>query len=221
VGIAERDFVRLKEEWLKHVMMIGGLTSSYRVNAYFVADALNWATMDCWMSHETLAAWAGCSPKTVQRSFALMEEHSVLAVYRRRGSAHPLRYAPVYLEQAAPSLVRHSGQSWPEQLDNGVHESFLSILPESSEEDGLPKGALERVSLQSQVSFKLGERGGLESELARVLGSFDVLLRLASIHDHIITRLAEALVKDQLGDRQIRAAKLAARQSQPGGPRDD
>jgi hypothetical protein len=216
VAIAEREFVQLKEEWLKRMMMIGGLVPSHRVLAYFVTDSLNWATMDCWLSHQTLANWAGTSTKTVQRTTLRMEGKNLMAIYRRNGSSHPLRYAPVYLAGATSDTdVRQTGHRRSPGLDTRVHESFLRIPFESSVEDGLPKEESKKgVSVRNYLSFNLAERGRLESEVAPLLGGIDVLLRLAAIHDDIVTRICEAYLTDNLGDRQIKAAKLAAKQSQ-------
>jgi hypothetical protein len=215
-AISERDFVRLKEEWLKHVMMIGALVPSYRVIAYFMTDSLNWATMDCWRSHQTLADLAGTSPKTVQRTTMLTEEKNLITVYRRVGRSQPLRYAPMYLVGSSlDSAVDASGRQCPAGMDTGVHQSFLGIQFESSEE-GLPKEDYEGVFFPKRLSFNLAERGRIETELATIMGGFDVLLRLAAIHDDIVTRLCEAHVTGQLGYRQIKAAKLAANQTQLG-----
>jgi hypothetical protein len=213
-AICERDFATLKEEWLKRTMMIGSLIPSYRVIAYFLVDALNWATMDCWPRHDTLAGLAGPSLKTVQRSILLMEETNLLAVYRRVGSSHPLRYVPNYLMR--DTAVPHIGHRRPRKVDAGVHQSFLSTLSESSLADGRQKQQRPvRDASPRPLSFDRAQRGRLECQVAPLLGGFEVLFRLAAIHDDIITRLCEAHQTGHLGERQIRAAKLAAKQSQP------
>jgi hypothetical protein len=213
-AISERNFVQLKEEWLKRVMMIGAVVPSHRVLAYFATDSLNWATMDCWLSHQTMADWAGTSTKTVQRTTLRMEDKNLLAVYRRDRSSHPLRYAPVYLVgTTSDTEVARTGHRRPPALDTGVHESFLVTPFESSVRDGLTKEESKGDSVQKCLSFKLAERGRLESEIAPLLGGIDVLLRLAAIHDDIVTRICEAHLTGHLGERQIKAAKLAAKQS--------
>lgn len=139
-----------------------------------------------------------------------MESKSLMAMYRRAGSSHPLRYAPVYLlETTADAAVRATGHLHRTGLDAGVHESFLTTSSESSVTSGLPK---EDYFRESVLSFQLAERGRLESEISPLIGGFDVLLRLAAIHDDIITRICEAYETGQLGTRQIRAVKLAAKQ---------
>jgi hypothetical protein len=215
-AISDREFGRLKEEWLKRVMMIGALAPSYRVLAYFVTDSLNWATMDSWLSHQTMAGLAGTSTKTVQRTTSLMEDKTLMAVYRRDGSTHPLRYAPVYLVQTVSDTeVARTGQRCQLKLDAGVHESFLLTPFESFLENGRPKEESQKgVSVQPYLSFNLAERGRYELEVAPLLGGMDVLLRLAAIHDDIVTRICEAYLRGHLGERQIKAAKLAAKQSQ-------
>jgi hypothetical protein len=216
-AISEREFASLKEECLKRTMMVGSLLPSYRVIAYFLVDSLNWATMDCWMRHDTLAGLAGPSLKTVQRSILIMKETSLLAVYRRVGSSHPLRYAPNYLmRKTEDAAVPHIGHRRPRKVDAGVHQSFLSTLSESSLADIRPEQQRPVGDASPRpLSFDPAQRGRLESQIAPLLGGFEVLFRLAAIHDDIITRLCEAHQTGHLGERQIRAAKLAAKQSQP------
>jgi hypothetical protein len=215
-AISEREFASLKEECLKRTMMVASLLPSYRVIAYFLVDSLNWATMDCWPRHDTLAGLAGPSLKTVQRSILIMEETNLLAVYRRRASSHPLRYAPNYLiRKTEDTAVPHFGHRCPRKVDARVHQSFLSTLSESSlascrPEQQRPVGD----DNPRPLSFDRAQRGRLESQVAALLGGFEVLFRLATIHDDIITRLCEAHQTGHLGERQIRAAKLAAKQSQ-------
>jgi hypothetical protein len=43
-----------------------------------------------------------------------------------------------------------------------------------------------------------------------------VALSAAAIHDDIVTRICEAYLTGNLGERQIKAVKLAAKQSQMG-----
>jgi hypothetical protein len=147
-----------------------------------------------------------------------MENKNLMAVYRRDGSSHPLRYAPVYLVEMTPDMKgARTGQRCQPELDAGVHQSFLSTSLKSFLEDGLPKEESKKgVSVQSYLSFNLAERGRYEREVAPLLGGMDVLFRLAAIHDDIVTRICEAYVTGNLGERQIRAAKLAAKQSQTG-----
>jgi hypothetical protein len=193
-------------------MGLSELVHSYRVIAYFLVDALNWATMDCWLSHETLAQRSGVSSKTVQRSVVEMEKKKVLAVYRQPGSRHPLRYAPVYLPDIA---VHRGGHQWPELPDIDVHQSFLDTQSRSflaaARSDAADKG---RGANHKLPSFKLTERGRFEAQLADRIGGLDVLSRLAAVHDDIITRLCEALYSNNLGDNQIRSLKLASKQVQ-------
>jgi hypothetical protein len=213
-AISEREFARLKEEWLKRVMMIGALPSSHRVLAYFLTDSLNWATMDCWPSHDTIAQWAGMSTKTVQRTMSILEEKKLLAVYRREGSTHPLRYAPVYLtETTSDRKIARTGQRCRPELDADVHESFLPIQLKPFLQNGLPKEDSNNKAGQPELSFSLAERGRIEPEVAGLFGGIDVLYRLATIHDTIVTRLCEAHMRGELDQRQIKAAKLAAKQS--------
>jgi hypothetical protein len=165
-----------------------------------------------------MAGWAGTSTKTVQRTTLLMEDKTLMAVYRRNGSSHPLRYAPVYLvETTSDTEVPRTGRRRPPGLDTGVHQSFLVTPFQSSVEDGLPKEENKKgVFVRNYLSFNLAERGRLESKVAPLLGGIEVLLRLAAIHDDIVTRICEAYLRGDLGERQLKAAKLAAKQSQTG-----
>jgi hypothetical protein len=214
-AISERAFNRLREEWLKRVMMIGALIPSHRVIAYFMTDSLNWATMDSWLSHQTMANLAGISTKTVQRTTSLMEDKKLMAVYRREGSSHPLRYAPVYLVETILDTEGPRTGHWCQPgVDTDVHQSILVIPFESSVDDGLPREENKGDTVRTHLSFNLAERGCLETKVAPLLGGIDVLGRLAAIHDDIVTRICEAYVSGHLGDRQIKAAKLAAKQTQ-------
>ena len=192
-AISDLEFSRLKAEWLKRIMMIGSLVPSHRVIAFFMTDYLNWATMDCWLSHDTLAGFAGTSSKTVQRTTSIMEGKNLLAVYRRPGSSQPLRYAPVYLMGTPDSDVGVTGHRALPKVDIGVHQSLLLTPFESSVRNGLPKEESKKgLSIQNYLSFNLAERGRYEREVASLLGGMDVLLRLAAIHDDIVTRICEA-----------------------------
>jgi hypothetical protein len=214
VCIPEAQFVRAKEEWLKRVMTTRGLVPSHRVASYFLADALNWATMDAWLSYQTLGGLMGVCPKTAERSVHKLEEHNLLAVYRRSGSKSSLRYAPVYLQDSQPSpAFRPHGHACPRFADTAVHQSFLSTPLESSLHEGIPTKRIGEENLKRALSFDLRERGRIEIALGHLLGDYDLLLRLAAIHDDIITRLSEAYCTNNLGPRQIKAALLAARQS--------
>ena len=217
-AIPEREFACLKEEWLKRTMMFGSLLPSYRVVAYFLTDCLNWATMDCWPKHETLAVLGGASTKTVQRSIETMEEKNLLAVYRRAGSSHPLRYAPIYLVgKKQDTAVSQTGHPCPRKVDTGVHQSFLSTHLESFVVGDRAEQRPIGNTLPRNLSFNRAHRGRLETEVARRVGGFDVLFCLAAIHDEVITRICEAHSIGHLEDRQIRALKLAARQTQWDG----
>jgi Helix-turn-helix domain len=214
-SVDEREFASLKEEWLHRTMMIGALAPSHRVAAYFIVDSLNWATMDCWPSHERLAGLVGVSSKTIQRALSQLEAKNLLAVYRRAGSSHPLRYSPIYLTVAKPDTdVPQIGHVCPEKVDIGVHQPFLKTLPESSLKPATEQaGRLSRMG-SGVLPFKIAERGRIEMQVAPLIGGFDLLSRLAAIHDGIVTRLCVAHQTGCLDARQVRAARLAAAQSQ-------
>jgi hypothetical protein len=216
-SIGDLEFACLKAEWLKRSMKTGSLVPSHRLVAYFLVDCLNWATMDCWPSHERLAEFIGASSKTVQRSLSRLEERNLLAVYRRAGSSNPLRYAPIYLATGKRDIdVWQSGHRRLETADIGVHQPFLCTLPESSLEAAAGRTQKQNQGGVEVLPFKFAERGRIENQIAPLFGGFDVLWRLAAIHDGTITRLCMAHQTGRLGPREIKAAKLAAAQSQFG-----
>jgi hypothetical protein len=206
-GVDEASFNRMKAEWLGRIMR-KPLIPSCRVVAYFIADQLNWATMDCWASHGFTAQQAKVGEKTIQRSIGSMEHGLLLSVFRARGTRNPLRYAPLYgVASKEDAGVQATGHPRPLSLVVQDHVSFLETRPESS------LGSLSGISNDlHQPSFDRAERINLEFEVARLLGGRDQLSSLALIDDEIVTRLCEAFATKQFTVRQVRAASLAANQ---------
>ena len=207
----------MKQEWLNYIMRMQALFPSYRLVAYFLVEHLNWATMDCWPSHKVLSDHVGMCEKTIQRAISAMEQIGVLSAWRLQGSRHPFRYAPVYFRgKKQDTRVLSLGQRCPETMDARVHKSFLQNLPKSPLVN-VPATEQRLLALYEptshRLSFKRSERGKLEPQIAQRLEGFDVLSRLAAINDEIITRLCEAHCRNELSERQIRAAQLAAKQS--------
>jgi hypothetical protein len=64
-------------------------------------------------------------------------------------------------------------------------------------------------------SFERQRRGAIEVKLAEMFGphGLDVLARLSAIDDAIIERLCQACVDGVLSERDLAAARLAAKQS--------
>jgi hypothetical protein len=143
-----------------------------------------------------------------------MEANRMLAVYRHPNKKRPLRYAPIYLanERRRDIPVVANRHSCPSRVVAGVHQSYLPTQFESFV-GGRPTQEVDNLCVSQSPSFSLTERGRLEAVIAPLLGGMHVLLRLAVIHDDIITRLCEAHQREKLGPRQIKAAKLAAKQS--------
>jgi hypothetical protein len=206
-GVDEPSFNRMKAEWLNRIMR-KPLLPSYRVVAYFLADQLNWATMDCWASHGFTSSQSKLGEKTIQRALISLEHGLVLSIFRARGSRNPLRYAPLYWTPEQDTVVSSAGHPGPSPPDTQDHVSFLETHSKSF------LGADRRNSSNSlsQPSFDRAERINLEFEVARLLGGRDQLSRLALIDDEIVTRLCEAFATKQLKVRQVRAASLAANQ---------
>jgi hypothetical protein len=67
--------------------------------------------------------------------------------------------------------------------------------------------------VQPHLSFKLAQRGKLEVEVARLIGGYDLLSRLAAVNEEIVNRLCEAQHRGIFEDRLIKATSLAAKQS--------
>jgi hypothetical protein len=206
-GVDEPSFNRMKAEWLNR-MMRKPLIASHRVVAYFIADQLNWATMDCWASHGFTSSQDKLGEKTIQRALSSLEHGLVLSIFRARGSRNPLRYAPRYWTPEQDTAVSSAGHSRPATPDMRDHVSFLETHSKSflGPERGNCSNNLR------QPSFDRAERINLEFEVARLLGGRDQLSRLALIDDEIVTRLCEAFATKQLKARQVKAASLAANQ---------
>ena len=114
-----------------------------------------------------------------------MEDRNLLSVYRRERSSQPLRYAPIYL-QSADTIVRQAGHGSPPEPDSSVHQSYLRIR-QNLLTDG--RAIEDRADANRKLSFKLAERGRYEAQIASLIGGYDTLLRLASVHDDIVHSL--------------------------------
>jgi hypothetical protein len=64
-------------------------------------------------------------------------------------------------------------------------------------------------------SFKPAQRGAIKLELAELLGAdgFDVLSALTAIDDVVVDSLCRANAETQVGDRELAAARLVAKQA--------
>lgn len=212
-GIEERTFKHMAAEWLGR-MMRKHLVPSHRVVSYFLADQLNWATMDCWPSHAFMAQQSQQDDKTIQRAIAALEKEALgLSVFRSRRSRRALRYAPVYARGHSQdtSGVR-TGRPCPSGSDIQDHESFLENPPKSS----LLRQHGNLVHQLPRLSFDRAERINLEFQLGELFGGREKLLLLGLIDDEVITRLCEASARHELTDRQIKTIRLAVNQFRRG-----
>jgi hypothetical protein len=211
-GIDERIFKHMVAEWLGR-MMRKQLVPSHRIVSYFLADQLNWATMDCWPSHSFIAQQSKQNDKTVQRAIAALEKALALSVFRSRRSRRALRYAPVYARGRSqdPSGIR-TGRPCPSGSDIQDHESFLANPRKSS----LPRHHVNLVHQAPALSFDRAERINIEFQLGEFFGGRDRVLLLGLIDDEVITRLCEASARHELNDRQIKTIRLAVNQFRRG-----
>ena len=207
-GIDERTFKHMAAEWLGRIMR-KGLLPSHRLVSYFLADQLNWATMDCWPSQRFIAGQSKLGEKTIQRAINVLENALGLSVFRARGSRKGLRYAPVYSRGSYQDTAgAKSGRPCPSGPDIQDHESFLEIPPKSS----LVRHDKILSKQSAPLSFDRAERINLEFQIGALLGGRDKLLLLGLIDDEIITRLCEASTRHELTDRQIKTICLAINQ---------
>jgi hypothetical protein len=216
LGIAEREFLRLKEQWLYRSMTNASVVASHRVVAYLASQHLNWATMDWWVSDRVLAQLAGWSEKTVQRAMEALEDDRLISAWRLRGGRQVLRCAPIYSTDD-DSDVHAKGHGRLREMDTSVHQSSLSTQLQSSLRSAGGKRS-GRKHHSSVPSFIPAHRGSLEIQVANALGGYEALWRLALIDDAIVTRLCEAQFKGIFDKRLINAARLAAKQVRASSP---
>ncbi len=120
---------RAKARWLNRVMYQSSATSTQKCFAYAVADHLNCVTLDCWPGLLKLSRRLGfMSIKTLQRAARGLETRGLLRISQVGSLYH---FAPVFVTGDEDNFVSEGGHACPQQADNNVHESFLSILLES------------------------------------------------------------------------------------------
>ena len=198
---------RAKARWLKRMMNSPNLTSTQKTLAYAICDHLNCVTLDCWPSQNTLARALGCSSsKTVQRASNALQAFGVIVVTRQKGGS--IRYAPVFVVEDWDIPGRVSGQTSARKPDSNVPQSNLSITLRPSS-----TGA-DRASEVGQAAFKLAERGQWETAVANRLGQdgWDILMRLNELDVRVVDRLCASQAEGTLGERELNAARLAAKQ---------
>jgi hypothetical protein len=203
---------RMKHRWFNRVMSDPNVSPTEKCFAYFVMDKLNCVTLDAWPSQSLLAQLLGRkSIKTVNRLASGLERRGYLGVSRdTRGSC---RYAPVFLPADEDKPVPTSRQNCPSVPDKNVEESFLGILVNQS----YPSEGARRVSkypMNPASSYDRRKRGSYEAEIAKLLGNdgFVILQRLSEHDDAIVERLCRACAENDLGRRELIAARLAADQ---------
>jgi hypothetical protein len=203
---------RMKHRWFNRVMSDPSVSPTEKCFAYFVMDKLNCVTLDAWPSQSLLARLLGRkSIKTVNRLASGLERHGYLGVSRdTRGSC---RYAPAFLPVDEDKPVPTSRQNCPSVPDKNVEESLLGILVNQS----YPSEGERRVSKYPSspaLNYDRRKRGSYEAEVAKRLGNdgFVILHRLSEHDDAIVERLCRACANDDLGRRELIAARLAADQ---------
>lgn len=197
---------RAKARWLKRVMYGSRVTSTQKVLAYAIADHLNCVTLDCWPKQTTLVSLlCRVSVKTVQRAGGGLQAKNLIRIRRDPVTPDRLRYSPIFNEGEWNEIVGETGRMRPSTQDRNVLQSILSTRLISSSTALTEESAAYR-------RFDRSKRGALELELAEKLGAagFEILDRLARIDDSIVDRLCRALAANELGERELSAARLAA-----------
>jgi hypothetical protein len=198
---------RTKARWLRRVMY-SAASPMEKSFAYVIFDHLNCVTLDAWPGQETIAKLLGCSTKTVQRAANGLEQRHFVAITRSRGGLP--RYAPIFSLEDLDNSVRKRGQVCPEMPDTNVYQSF-SFNRSRSFSSG-HRGS--NVPQRPRSAYKPAERGRWEIELAARLGAggLEMVDRLESGSKGTVDRLCQALCDGELGERELDAARLAARQ---------
>lgn len=194
---------REKARWLRRVMYDSTATPTQKCFAYAVSDYLNSVTLDCWPAQETLARRLGLKcTRTVQRAARGLEKLGLMTVKRNKAGKSAYRYAPV-LSPLDDDFARNSEPAGPKSGDRNVKESSLGIHITS----------YSTAANVARPAFKPHERGALEVRVARLLGpaGLEILADLAAIDDALVVRLCRALVEEVLSERDLAAARLAAK----------
>ncbi len=199
---------RAKARWLKRVMYESPANSTEKCLAYAVADYLNCVTLDAWPSLHTLSRRLGfMNVKTLHRAARGLEKKKLLTIER---VDRTWRLAPVFMSSDEDKVVARAGQSRARSADKNVQESYLSIRLTESSSTGRPKE--EKQGDDAYERFRR-RRGEIEVKVAQLLGpdGIDVLWQLATIGDHVVDRLCRACHDGVLTDRELEAARLAAK----------
>jgi len=137
------------------------------------------------------------SNKTVRRSARGLKALELVNIRRGVREKSGCRYAPVLLPEDWDKFGNGSRQKRSTRSDTDVHQSSLSIQLESS--SMASRKAKEGIS--TGTPFNPATRGAIELKLAAMFApnGLDVLGRLASIDDAIISRLCRAFVEGLIG----------------------
>src|SRR5262249_11815110 len=145
---------------------------------------------------------------TVRRAFRHLQSHGCVVATRGVTKLSSCRYSPKFQSVDWVSAGASKGHSCAADWAADVHQSYLNIQLQS---------ALRTAKKASEGTpeFNRNMRGAVELTIARKLGAngFDVLARLSSIDDAITERLCWAFEAGLVGDRELTAARLAARQA--------
>jgi len=182
------------------------LTPTEKCLAFAISDHLNCVTMDCWPAQATLARLLGYAcTKTIKRAARTLEQHRLITITNNRYGKSEYRYSPIFLPE--DMAVTEGGQSGPSDGDTPVRESFLGIRSKSY-------STATEISSGKVGSFSRSSRGAYEVKVAEMLGrdGFEILAQLGAIDDSIITALCSAAAEGALSERDLAAARLAAKQ---------
>jgi hypothetical protein len=200
---------RAKNRWLKRVMLDPNVSATEKCFAYLVADRLNCVTLDAWPGQSLIARdLGGKSIKTAQRAARGLEHRGHLKMTRGAGGSY--RYAPIFLPEDEDKSAGPLGQSRPSVAHKIVNESYLQIRSNLSFPTGAQKGGALPWSKRPS-KYDACMQGTYQVEIAKMLGKegFEILMRL---NEPSVERLCRAYANGELGEQELIAAQLAAKQ---------
>jgi hypothetical protein len=191
-------------------MRDSAVSSTEKCFAYLIADRLNCVTLDAWPGQSLIARdLGGKSIKTAQRAARGLEKRGHLNITRDTGGSY--RHAPIFLPEDEDKSAGPPGQGCPSVADKIVNESYLGIQSNLSFSTGAQRnGAIP----SSSSKYNPRMQGTYQVEIAKMLGKdgFEILVQLFEHNEASVDRLCRAYANGELGEQELIAARLAAKQ---------